>query len=187
MLCFLFSASTGCLLDLQRASGDNCVFVRAVLILVHLLCGVTGWKGNLVCVSHRSSLLRGRLLKHSIIPASFLTVLLRHLFSKRSKCPFCPLQEAINTHTGEFPCSYLRWVYVIYFMVGLFLPWSPNMDLHYTDASCIFLLYMWITELLGLCMKIQNVTSYICMVLQSENPGCGCRQIAKLQYHCSWM
>lgn len=142
MLCFLFSASTGCLLDLQRASGDNCVFVRAVLILVHLLCGVTGWKGNLVCVSHRSSLLRVRLLKHSIIPASFLTVLLRHLFSKRSKCPFCPLQEAINTHTGEFPCSYLRWVYVIYFMVGLFLPWSPNMDLHYTDASCIFLLYM---------------------------------------------
>lgn len=143
MLCFLFSASTGCLLDLQRASGDNCVFVRAVLILVHLLCGVTGWKENLVCVSHRSSLLRGRLLKHSIISASFLTVLLRHLFSKRSKRPFCPLQEAINIHTHwQIPVLLSEMGLCHFFMVRLFLPWSPNMDLHYTDASCIFLLYM---------------------------------------------
>lgn len=31
----------------------------------------------------------------------------------------------------------------------------------------------------------QNVTTYTCLLLHSPNPGCGCRQTAKLQHRCS--
>lgn len=102
----------------------------------------------------------------------FLTVLFRLLFIKKPKCPFSHF-EGSHHHTHWVVSQILSELRLCNFIIG----WLFSLSL-WMWSYVILMAAKYRKAGIWLHVKIQNVTSDTCELLQSPNSGCGCSKAA---------